>query len=47
MKKKVYIKPSVQVIELRHQGALLISSGDKFPDTSDPTDAPEFDDWLG
>lgn len=46
MKKKVYIKPSVQVIELRHQGALLISSGDKFPDTPGAPDAPEYNDWF-
>lgn len=44
MKKKVYIKPSVQAIELRHQSALLVGSGEKFQDAPD---APEFDDWFG
>ena len=44
MKKKVYIKPSVQVIELRHQGALLVGSGEKYPGAPD---APDYDDWLG
>lgn len=47
MKKKVYIKPSVQVIELRHQGALLISSGEKYPGAPDAPNAPDYDDWLG
>ena len=43
MKKKVYIKPSVQVIELRHQSALLVGSGEKYPGAPD---APDYDDWL-
>ena len=41
MKKKAYIKPSVQVIELRHQGALLVGS------STPPNEIPEYDDLFG
>ena len=40
MKKKVYIKPSVQVIELRHQACLLQAS------STPPNEIPDYDDWL-
>ncbi|WP_255326903.1 hypothetical protein [Prevotella sp. MA2016] len=40
MKKKVYIKPSMHVVELRHQACLLQAS-------SIPPDGDEFDDWFG
>ena len=41
MKKKTYTKPTMQVIDLRHQSALLVGSGEKFQD------APEYNDWFG
>ena len=40
MKKKAYIKPSVQVIELQHRACLLQASGEQQP----PADY--YDDWL-
>ncbi|SDQ66861.1 hypothetical protein SAMN04487826_2297 [Prevotella sp. khp1] len=39
MKKKAYIKPSVQVIELQHRACLLQASGEQPP-------ADYYDDWL-
>lgn len=42
MKKKVYIKPSVQVIELQHRACLLQASGEQQPEN-----VPDYDDWLG
>ena len=47
MKKKTYTKPSMQVIELHHQSALLIGSDSKGNLPSDDEEVPEFDDWLG
>ena len=44
MKKKTYIKPTVQVIVLRHQGALLV---DSMKQRSAPEDAPDYDDFFG
>jgi hypothetical protein len=41
MKKKAYIKPSVQVIELQHRACLLQASG------TPPNEIPEYDDLFG
>ena len=41
MKKKTYIKPTVQVIVLRHLDALLVGS---MKLRSAPEDAPDYDD---
>ena len=43
MKKRTYTKPSMQVIELHHQSALLVGSDSK---GNTPPVAPEYDDWL-
>lgn len=40
MKKKIYEKPSMKVVLLRHQAYLL--AGSQTP----PNDAPNYDDWL-
>lgn len=45
MKKKTYTKPSMQVIELRHQSALLVGSGDSKRNMP-PDGIPDYDDWL-
>ncbi len=37
--KKIYEKPSVMVVKLQHHACLL--------QTSEPTDAREYDDYLG
>jgi hypothetical protein len=55
MKKKNYIKPTVKVIVLRHQSALLVGSGEGGDDPQSkepevPSEAPNaigFDGWLG
>lgn len=44
MKKKTYIKPTVQVIVLRHLDALLVGS---MKLRSAPEDAPDYDDFFG
>lgn len=45
MKKKTYIKPTVQVIVLRHQAMLLQASQNK--QRSAPEDALDYDDFFG
>ena len=45
MKKKTYIKPTVQVIVLRHQGALLVDSPKRGKPDDDEID--EYDDFFG
>ena len=45
MKKKAYIKPSVQVIELQHRACLLQASGTT-PSNTPPENVPPYDDWL-
>ena len=55
MKKKKYIKPTVKVIVLRHQSALLIGSDKGVDDPQSeepevPSEAPNargFNGWLG
>ena len=44
MKKRTYTKPSMQVIELHHQSALLVGSDSK--GNMPPDGIPEYDDWL-
>lgn len=44
MKKKNYIKPTVKVIVLRHQGVLLVDSQQKRGIPDDEID--EYDDWF-
>lgn len=40
MKRKIYEKPSMKVVELQHNANLLVGS-------SFPPDSPDYDDWLG
>ena len=46
MKKKTYTKPSMQVIELHHQSALLVGSGGSGEKFQDAPNAPEYNDWF-
>ena len=41
--KKKYLKPSVNVVELRHKTCLLQASETATP----PNEIPDYDDWLG
>ena len=42
MKKKIYEKPTMKVVELQHRACLLqASQNDKRPEN-----VPEYDDWL-
>ena len=41
MKKKIYEKPTMIVVELQHRTCLLQASGEQQPD------AEYYDDWLG
>lgn len=50
MKKKNYIKPTVKVIVLRHQSALLVGSDKSADDTQSEEqeypDAKPYNDWF-
>ena len=41
MKKKIYEKPSMRVVELQHRTCLLQASG------TPPNEIPDYDDWFG
>ena len=41
MKKKLYEKPTMTVVELQHRACLLQTSGEQQPE-----DVPNYDDWL-
>ena len=41
MKKKIYEKPTMTVVELQHRTCLLLVSGEQQPDA-----VPDYDDWL-
>ena len=42
MKKKIYEKPTMTVVELQHRTCLLQASGEQQPEN-----VPDYDDWLG
>ena len=42
MKKKIYEKPTMTVVELQHRTCLLQTSGEQPPEN-----VPDYDDWLG
>ena len=41
MKKKIYEKPSMRVVELQHRTCLLQASG------TPPNEIPDYDGWMG
>jgi hypothetical protein len=41
MKKKLYEKPTMTVVELQHRTCLLQASGEQQPEN-----VPDYDDWI-
>lgn len=49
MKKKIYEKPEMTVVELLHRTCLLQASGEQQPESDEqqPKNVPNYGDWLG
>ena len=49
MKKKIYEKPTMTVVELQHRACLLQASGEQQSESDEqqPEDVQLYGDWLG